>query len=95
MNGGHWNHLRFSLLERANYGGLIWKLLASIEQTLDLGICGEQCYRCAQRRVILALEAYFDEEGERIENALRILQNSEALCERCQRVDPLEAYWRG
>lgn len=83
--GGHWNTLCVELAERSVYAGTIWQLLAQIEHVLDFGISGETCYGCAQRRVILALESYFDAQGKDPYDALTLLQGNEHVCERCQR----------
>lgn len=92
MSGGHWGYLDFRLeesaedmLEGVRRGAEALKLLAAIEHELDWGICGDTCYTCAMRRVVPALEAYFDDGALSAGAAIAVIKNrNEYLCERCE-----------
>lgn len=84
MSGGHWGYLQPKLEEWGESVGLSMELLAAIEHEMDWGLCNDTCYDCAKRRVVAALEAFFDDYGRSNAKALALLRDRrQNLCRRC------------
>ena len=88
MSGGHWGYMSENIRDYGRFVANAMEVLAQIEHELDWGICGDTCLECARRRVVVALEAFFDDrlnDGGRMK-ALAILRDrKQNLCDLCAR----------
>ncbi len=84
MSGGAWQYGQpfhedtNALLHLAEVN----QLMIVIEKELDWGVCGDTCLSCAQKRVLAALENFFEHHSaDRAANVAR--NKSENQCEKC------------
>lgn len=84
MSGGRWGYLDDEIAKYGRRAQAGADLLAQIEHEMDWGICCDTCYECAKRRVIAALECFFDTGTGGAEAALKILKDhrdTHLMCE--------------
>ena len=96
MSGGAWGYLSQELQDLAEHENegqrrinACLLVMAGIEHQLDWGVSGDTCKECAEKRVIAALYALFDDMALDASRALEILpiRSPKYQCQRCDGLD--------
>jgi len=97
MSGGAWDYPSSRFEEIGKKAKAVFDLMAAIEHEMDWAVCGDTCEDCFRKRLVYALEAFFEDGGEDAERAVEILRekthNKKYMCKKCkQRYEEL-GYW--
>lgn len=85
MSGGHWDYFGRKLQDAAeepDHARESLTLLAQIEHELDWGYSCDTCIRCARRRVLAALDQFYEDRALSI-GATAILRDREQVTTWC------------